>query len=127
VRSLPGWKVKRSKLKANVRARWKSSVCTPRRTDRAGKKRWFVFKPKIPILGKLGEFWRVIAMEYLGMFLTILLFYCYWKYFMAIWYILWSFGIFFPILVFCTKKNLATQVIEERQIQFLFSQRFSAI
>jgi hypothetical protein len=27
---------------------------------------------------------------------------------MAIWYILWSFGTFFPVLVFCTKKNLAT-------------------
>jgi hypothetical protein len=30
---------------------------------------------------------------------------------MAIWYILWSFGIFFPVLVVCcTKKNLATLV-----------------
>jgi hypothetical protein len=27
---------------------------------------------------------------------------------MDIWYILWSFGIYFPILVFCTNKNLAT-------------------
>jgi hypothetical protein len=27
---------------------------------------------------------------------------------MAIWYILWSFGIFRPVLVFCTKNNLAT-------------------
>jgi hypothetical protein len=27
---------------------------------------------------------------------------------MAIWYILWSFDIFFTVLVFCTKKNLAT-------------------
>jgi hypothetical protein len=27
---------------------------------------------------------------------------------MAICYILWSFGIFLPVLVFCTKKNLAT-------------------
>jgi hypothetical protein len=39
------------------------------------------------------------------------LFYGHWKYFMAIWYILWLFGIpIFPILVFCTKKNLATLV-----------------
>jgi hypothetical protein len=30
------------------------------------------------------------------------------KYFMAVWCILWSFGIFFPALVSCTKKNLAT-------------------
>jgi hypothetical protein len=28
----------------------------------------------------------------------------------AIWYIFWSFGLFFPVLVFCTKKNLATLV-----------------
>jgi hypothetical protein len=27
---------------------------------------------------------------------------------MAIWYNLWSFGIFSPILVRCTEKNLAT-------------------
>jgi hypothetical protein len=38
-------------------------------------------------------------------------------YFMAIWYILWPFGIFygylvyiFPILVCCTKKNLAIRI-----------------
>jgi hypothetical protein len=29
-------------------------------------------------------------------------------YFMAIWYILWSFGIFSPVLVCCTKEHLAT-------------------
>jgi hypothetical protein len=29
-------------------------------------------------------------------------------YFVAIWYNSWLFGIFFPILVDCTKKNLAT-------------------
>jgi hypothetical protein len=27
---------------------------------------------------------------------------------MSIWYILWSFGKFFPALVCCTEKNLAT-------------------
>jgi amino acid permease len=36
------------------------------------------------------------------------MFYGHLKYFMAIRYILWSFGIFLPVLVFCTKKNLAT-------------------
>jgi hypothetical protein len=30
---------------------------------------------------------------------------------MAIWYILWSFGIFFPVLVCCTEKNLAALVM----------------
>jgi hypothetical protein len=29
-------------------------------------------------------------------------------YFVANWYILWLFGIHSPVLVFCTKKNLAT-------------------
>jgi hypothetical protein len=40
-------------------------------------------------------------------------------YFMAIWYSLWPFGIFngylvylFPVLVCCTKKNLATLVVD---------------
>jgi hypothetical protein len=33
-----------------------------------------------------------------------------WDYFMTIWYILCSFVIFFPVLVPCTKKNLATLV-----------------
>jgi hypothetical protein len=31
-----------------------------------------------------------------------------WYIFVAIWYILWSFGVFIPILVCCTEKNLAT-------------------
>jgi hypothetical protein len=35
-------------------------------------------------------------------------------YFMDIWYILWSFGIcIFPVLVFCTKENLALLPIGE--------------
>jgi hypothetical protein len=33
-------------------------------------------------------------------------------YFVVIWYILWSFGIFFPVLENCTKKKLATLVYE---------------
>jgi hypothetical protein len=31
-------------------------------------------------------------------------------YFVTFWYILWLFGVFFPFLVCCTKKNLATLV-----------------
>jgi hypothetical protein len=31
----------------------------------------------------------------------------------AIWYIFWSFGLFFPVWVFCTKKNLASLVETE--------------
>jgi hypothetical protein len=37
--------------------------------------------------------------------------YGYWVYFVAIWYISWLFiGYIFPVLVYCTKKNLATLV-----------------
>jgi hypothetical protein len=58
------------------------------------------FQTKFP---NLGKFWRALQLKML-------------VYFMEIWsisrssgtYILWTFGIFFPILVFCTKKNLAT-------------------
>jgi hypothetical protein len=32
------------------------------------------------------------------------------EYFTIIWYILCSLGTFFPVLVLCTKKNLATMV-----------------
>jgi hypothetical protein len=32
-------------------------------------------------------------------------------YFMDIWYSLWYFGIFFPVLMFCAKKNLATLLL----------------
>jgi hypothetical protein len=31
-------------------------------------------------------------------------------YFMNIWHVVFSFGAFFPVLVSCTKKNLATLV-----------------
>jgi hypothetical protein len=37
-----------------------------------------------------------------------ILFYGLSVYFVAIWNILWLFGIYFPVLVCCTKKNLAT-------------------
>jgi hypothetical protein len=58
--------------------------------------RWFVFKPKIPIWVIFGGFcngksWHIL--EQFGVF------YGHWKYFMAIWYLLWSFVViwyFFP-------------------------------
>jgi hypothetical protein len=37
-------------------------------------------------------------------------FYGHLVHFMVIWYILWSFGIIFPVLLCCTTKNLATQL-----------------
>jgi hypothetical protein len=67
--------------------------------------RWFVFKPKISIWVNFGrscngKSWYILRP--LGVF------YRYWKYLMAIWYILSSIGIFVPVLLLCTKKNLAT-------------------
>jgi hypothetical protein len=37
-------------------------------------------------------------------------FYGHLVHFVAIWYILWPFGMFSPVLVCCTKKNLATLI-----------------
>jgi hypothetical protein len=37
---------------------------------------------------------------------------------MAIWYILWPFGIFSPVLVCCSKKNLATLVTTPALLKF---------
>jgi hypothetical protein len=64
--------------------------------------RWFIFKTKNPTLGKL---WNALDWKML-------------IYFMAICNILWTLGMFydhlvhlvhfFPVLVSCTKKNLAT-------------------
>jgi hypothetical protein len=50
------------------------------------------FQTKNP---NLDKFWRALDWKML-------------KYFMTIWYILCSFGSFFPVLVSCTKTNLAT-------------------
>jgi hypothetical protein len=59
-----------------------------------------------------SKFWEILglAMEDVVYFMDT------WSVFMAIWYILWTFGIFcgnlvyFPrMLVCCTKKNLATR------------------
>jgi hypothetical protein len=67
--------------------------------------RWYIFQAKNPNLGKL---WSCLAIEVVGIF------YVYLVYFTAIWYILWPFGIlscylviFFPVLVCCSKNDLA--------------------
>jgi hypothetical protein len=44
-------------------------------------------------------------------------------YFMTIWYILCSFGTFFPVLVPCTKKNLATLATTEQMLALISSPR----
>jgi hypothetical protein len=63
--------------------------------------RWFVFKPKIPFWVKFlgscnGKCWYILC--------PLRLFYGHWKYVMAIWCILWSFGIFSPFWFFVPRK-----------------------
>jgi hypothetical protein len=70
--------------------------------------RWFVFKPKLPIWTIFGgscneRCWNILWP--LGLLYGSLV------YFVAIWYILWLFGIFSPVWVYCTKKNLATLLL----------------
>jgi hypothetical protein len=45
-------------------------------------------------------------------------------YFTTIWYILWPLDIFFPVLVSCTKKNLAT-LLELRSFGLAWKQTLS--
>jgi hypothetical protein len=74
--------------------------------------RWFLFKPKIIILRNLGGpyiDWNILICIVYG------LFYRHLGYFMTLWYILCSFGTFFPVLVSCTEKNLATLLHCETQ------------
>jgi hypothetical protein len=56
----------------------------------------------------LGKFWRALYWKMLLYFMVI--WNILWTYgiFMAIWYILCSFGTLYPVLVKCTKKNLAS-------------------
>jgi hypothetical protein len=67
--------------------------------------RWFVYKPKIQI-------WVNFEGPYIGKCWYILwsfgIVYGHLRCFVSIGYILCSFGTFFPVLVSCTKKNLAT-------------------
>jgi hypothetical protein len=66
---------------------------------------------KNPISGKFSV---GLVMEDVDMFYghSIYIFYgqlvCTYINSIAIRYILWSFGVYIPVLVFCTKKNLAT-------------------
>jgi hypothetical protein len=45
---------------------------------------------------------------------------------MAIWYILWSFGIFLPVLAYCNNKNLAT-LVRSSSADKLFRSNFEDI
>jgi hypothetical protein len=57
----------------------------------------------------LGKFWKDLQLKMLVFLWTFCLLYGQMVYFMDIWYILWSLGTYiFPVLVYCTDKNLAT-------------------
>jgi hypothetical protein len=76
--------------------------------------RWFLFKPKIQIWVNFGGpeiEKRCYILWPFGIF------YGHLGYFMTIWYTLCSFGTFFPVLVSCTKKNLATLALEDLFVQ----------
>jgi hypothetical protein len=59
------------------------------------------FQTKNP---NLSKFWSILQWKIL---LSFGLFYGHLVYLMAISYILWLYGVFFPVLVCCTKTNLA--------------------
>jgi hypothetical protein len=74
--------------------------------------RWFAFKPKIPICVNFGSVLQWKILEYFTKHLVYYtaignnswpfgIFCCHLVYFV-------SFGIFLPVLVFCSKKNLPT-------------------
>jgi hypothetical protein len=63
------------------------------------------FQTKNP---NLGEFWRVLRKNMLVYFMGIWSILLPFRILVAIWYILWMFSIYFPVLVSCSKKNLAT-------------------
>jgi hypothetical protein len=70
--------------------------------------RWYIFKRKIQIWVNFRgscnrRCWYILR--------PFGLFYGHLPYFVDIWYISWLFGIYFPILVCCSDKNLATLVL----------------
>jgi hypothetical protein len=58
----------------------------------------------------LGKFWKVLQLKiFYDQFVYIKV--KWYSLHMSIWYILWSFGIFFPVwYTYCTAKNLATLI-----------------
>jgi hypothetical protein len=55
----------------------------------------------------LGKFWRALDWTMILFLWRFGIFYGDLEYFMTFWYILYSFGTFFPVSVSCTNKNLA--------------------
>jgi hypothetical protein len=46
---------------------------------------------------------------------------------MAVWYSLWSFGIFFPFWYVCIKKNLATMYQTRQENKLCCTRRFGKL
>jgi hypothetical protein len=66
------------------------------------------FQTKNP---NFGKFWSLPRLKIVDIFYGRLEYFTYiWDIFMTIWYILCSFDTFFPVLVSCTMKYLATLV-----------------
>jgi hypothetical protein len=83
--------------------------------------RWYIFEPKISIwvyFGGPALEWKVFV-YYIGVCNNLQPFgaiYGHLVHFMAIWYILWSFGKSSPVLVYCVKKYLAILAILRRHL-----------
>jgi hypothetical membrane protein len=72
---------------------------------------------------KLEKFRSVLQGNMMVNLILIGIFHCHLEYFMAIWHIMWAFLYIFPVLVCCTKKNLATLLDTETRLfieKFLF-------
>jgi hypothetical protein len=86
--------------------------------------RLYIFKPKIQIWVNFVVLqWQMLV--YCMAFLSILQpfgkFYGHFVYFPQFWYISHSFGIFSPVLVCCTQKNLATLTATRTSKLFVFA------
>jgi hypothetical protein len=81
---------------------------------------------KIKVSSTLGKAINIFKIKQI-----LVLYVCMLKYFISIWcifqtfgifvvigHIVWSFGIFLPIWRCCTKKNLAAQVLPDRKVMF---------
>jgi hypothetical protein len=70
--------------------------------------RWYIFEPKTPTWVNFGGSCNGRCWYILWPFGPLHMGYL--VHFVATWYNLWYFGLFFPVLVCCTKKNLATLI-----------------
>jgi hypothetical protein len=76
------------------------------------------FQAKNPNLG----IFESLGIENVGIYFVVILNMCFTTIFYvlwSLWYILWSFGKFFPVLVCCAKKNLATLISTQRFLKLL--------